>query len=250
MNTHGQRPRLQTHDRPAFTLTELLVVILIIITLAVVVLTAVRNARMNATKVADMANLKNLAAAAMAAGSDNAGRLPTLHGQSFAPYWIVGRSTLQSYGIYKEACYIPRKGVVGGAPNYDWWFKVGSESQVPVHYVYYANDAVGGQNPWFRSGNLVKPTKGEYRGAVPYDTIMQDPNKAFPRTFADDSWYSVLWSSMISEYPGRDLIAPLVDMKGKALGLNVIYLDGHAEWKDAKTTKVRYTHSSGLKLIW
>jgi prepilin-type N-terminal cleavage/methylation domain-containing protein len=234
--------------RRGFTLVEVLVVITIIIVLAVIVVGITRNVKKSALKVADMANLRSLSTAAMAAGKDSGGRLPELHGGSYAPYWLVGRAILQSYGIYKEACYIPRKGVVGGAPNYDWWFKVGSESQVPVHYCYFASDT---NPPWYkRGGNLVKPTKNEYRGSTPYETIIQDDNRAFPRSFADDAWYTVLWSSMISEFPGRDPIAPLVDSKGKPLGLNVIYLDGSAEWKDAKTTKVRYTHSAGLKLIW
>ena len=233
-----------------FTLVELLIVITIIIVLAAVVFSVTQNIRRSATKAADMNNLRSLANAAMAAGADNAGRLPSLHSGSYAPYWLVGRSTLQSYGINKEGCYFPRKGVVGGSPNYDWWFKVGGESGVPIHYVYFANDAEGNSNPWFTQGTVVQPKKEEYRGAVPFDTIIQDPKKAFPRTFSDDSWYPVLWSSLISDFPGRETIAPLVDNKKKPLGMNVMYLDGHSEWKDAKNTKVRYTHPQGLKLMW
>ena len=234
----------------AFTLVELLVVITIIIVLAAVTFTVTRNVRRSATKVADMNNLRSLSTAVMAAGADNAGRLPKLHSGSYAPYWLVGRSALQSYGIYKEGCYIPRKGVVGGASGYDWWFKVGSESGVPVHYVYFANDAESNQSPWFLQGSVMKPKESEYRGAIPYDTITTDPRKAFPRTLSDDAWYPILWSSLISDFPGRDTIAPLVDHREKPLGMNVMYLDGHSEWKDARTTSVRYTHNHGLKLIW
>lgn len=241
----------QTRSRkPGFTLVELLVVITIIIVLAGIVFTVTKNVRRSATKVADMNNLRNLAAAAMAAGADNAGRLPSIHSGSYAPYWLVGRSTLESFGIHKDACYIPRNGVVGGSPNYDWWYKVGGESGVPVHYVYFANDANGSANPWFSQGSVVKPSSSEYRGAIPYDTIIKDPTKTFPRTFTDDAWYTVLWSGLVREYPGSDPVAALVDNKKKPLGMNVMYLDGHSEWKDAKTTKVRYTHPQGLKLFW
>ena len=233
--------------RRGFTLIELLVVITIVIVLAVIVVAITGKVRQNAAKIADMQNLRSLSTAAMAAGSDSGGRLPLFHGNSYAPYWVVGRATLESYGIFKENCYIPRKGVVGGAPNYDWWFKVGSDSQVPIHYVYFANDK---SSPWWTGGSLVKPIEAEYRGSIPFETIIEDSNKAFPKSFSDDAWYTVLWASMISEYPGRDPIAPLVDRNDEPLGLNVIYLDGSAEWRDAKTTKVRYTHSSGLKLMW
>lgn len=242
--------RTKNHRARGFTLVELLIVITIIIVLAAIVFTVTQNIRRSATKVADMNNLRSLSNAAMAAGSDNAGRLPTLHSGSYAPYWLVGRATLESYGINKEGCYIPRKGVFGGAPNYDWWYVQGSDTAVPIHYVYFANDAEGTSSPWFTQGTVVKPKKEEYRGAIPYETIMQDPRKAFPRTFSDDSWYPVLWSSLIREFPGSDPIAPLVDHDNEPLGMNVMYMDGSSEWKDAKTTKVRYSHGQGLKLMW
>jgi prepilin-type processing-associated H-X9-DG protein len=233
-----------------FTLVEILVVIVIVIVLAGVALTISKNASRSATKVADMNNLRSLAAAVMAAGGDNAGRLPKIHNNNSAPYWIVGRATLESYGIYKEACYIPRKGVVGGAPNYDWWFKIGSDTQVPVHYVYFANDAQGAETPWFQQGNLTPPTKAEYRGAIPYETIITNPSKAFPKNFTDDAWYNVLWAGLVRDYPGSDTVAAVVDNQGKPLGMNIMYLDGHVEWKDARSTKVRYTTNQGLKVFW
>ena len=123
----------------------------------------------------------------MAAGDDNAGQLPSFHGSSYAPYWVIGRAKLESYGIYKEACYIPRNGVQGGPPDYDWWYKIGSESQVPIHYVYFANDAPPGAAAWFQKGGEVeKPTKNEYRGSTPYETIIKDPSKAFARNCSRD----------------------------------------------------------------
>jgi prepilin-type N-terminal cleavage/methylation domain-containing protein/prepilin-type processing-associated H-X9-DG protein len=246
-----------------FTLVELLVVILIIVVLAAITFSVTQNIRRSATKVADMQNLRSLASAAMAAGSDNAGRLPAIHagtdkGNSAnpAPYWLAGRNTLESYGIYKEACYIPRKGVPGGkdappAKDYEWWYRDPSgNDSTPVHYVYFANDTPQGKNPWFMQGTLVKPTKAEYRGATPYETIIQDQTKAFAKGFTDDAWYPVLWSSLISEYPGRPIVAPLVGNNNKPLGVNVMYLDGHAEWVPMNKGKLRYTSSSGAKIYW
>ena len=253
----SEKPAIaHTPNQSGFTLVELLVVITIIIALAGIIFSVTQNVRRSAIKVADMQNLRSLSAAAMAAGGDNAGRLPSIHagtdlGNSAnpAPYWLAGRNKLESYGIYKEACYIPRKGVPGGAPDYTWWKNYGPDS-TPVHYVYYANDTPAGKNPWFMQGTLVKPTKAEYRGATPYETIIQDQTKAFARSFTDDAWYTVLWSSLISEYDGRPIVAPLVDNNNKPLGVNVMYLDGHAEWVPMAKGKLRYTSSSKAKIYW
>ena len=236
-----------------FTLVELLIVITIIIVLAAVVFSVTQNIRRSALKVADMNNLRSLSNAAMAAGSDNAGRLPAIHagtdrkaGSNPAPYYLVGRNTLESYGINKESCYIPRKGVLGGAPNYSFWTMFGEDSQTPVHYNYLANDAPTGVSPWF-SGTLVTPTEAEYRGAIEYKEIIKDKNKAFPRNFTDDAWYPILWTGLARDWNGEHLAA--VMDKGKPLGVNVMYLDGHTEWVDKTKMKVRYTNGA-LKVYW
>ncbi|MGL5017629.1 MAG: type II secretion system protein [Luteolibacter sp.] len=243
-------------NHSGFTLVELLVVITITAVIVGMSFTATQRIRRSAIKVTDMSNLRSLATAAMAAGGDNAGRLPAIHAGTDgkattnpAPYYLVGRNTLESYGITKEACYIPRKGVVGGGPDYKWWEMFGADSQTPTHYNYFANDALPGKDPWFKSGTLVKPTKAEYRGATPYETIIEDPTRAFPKNFTDDAWYPVLWSGVCREYPGSDPVAALME-KGKPLGMNVIYLDGHAEWIPISKAKIRYKLSSGLQIYW
>jgi prepilin-type N-terminal cleavage/methylation domain-containing protein/prepilin-type processing-associated H-X9-DG protein len=231
----------------AFTLIELLVVITIVIVLAAIVFTVTKNVRRSATKVADMNNLRNLAAAAMAAGSDNAGRLPQIHDlNSVYPYYLVGKEKLQAAGIFKEACYAPSKNIMGGSPQYEWWFR--SDANTPVHYVYFANDADNPASAWYlKNGKVEPPTMSEYRGDVPYNDIIKQPVKAFPRTFTDQPWYPVLWAGLCREYGNTTVAAMMED--GKALGVNVMYLDGHVEWLDAKKMKARYT-GGGVKVFW
>ena len=230
-----------------FTLVELLVVILIVVVLAGVAFSVTRSARRSALKVADMTNLRSLSTAAMAAGSDNAGRLPHVHAVSnAAPYYLKDRETLESFGIFKENCYIPDKRAEGGAPNYGFWYMF--SNQTPVHYSYFAKDAPTG-NSWFQNGTVSKPSKEEYRGAIPYEDIIKDPTKAFARSVTDDAWYPILWSGICRDYSGKKQLAALVE-DGEALGVNVMYLDSHAEWVDKKKLKVRYTAAGGLKIHW
>jgi prepilin-type N-terminal cleavage/methylation domain-containing protein len=248
------QPPTRSPRKNGFTLVEILVVIVIIIVLAAVVFSITMNVRRSAIKVADMSNLRSLATAVMAAGADNAGRLPAIHAgtdkgnTNAAPYYLVGANSLMAYGINREACYIPRKDVVGGAPLYKWWTMFGMDSQTPIHYNYFANDAPNGKDPWFMKGSVVKPSKAEYRGAIPYETIMKDPSKAFARSITDDAWYPVLWSGLCRDYPGSDKVAALME-KGEPLGVNVMYLDSHAQWIPKEKMKTRYTAGS-LKVSW
>ena len=240
----AKRPSLPSRG---FTLMELLVVIVIVAALSAIAFYALRRAKLNAVKVADMSNLRSLATAAMAAGSDNGGALPFLHASSHSsPYYLRDPQTLESLGIYKEMCYIPRKDAEGGPPNYTWWKMFGN--QTPVHYCYFAKDDPSGTS-WFQRGTVDPPSPAEYRGAIPYETIMRNRSKAFARNFTDDAWYPVLWAGISRDYGDKPHLAAVMQ-DGKALGVNVMYLDGSARWVPKEDMKLRYTDSSGTKVYW
>lgn len=236
------KTRNQSHG---FTLVELLVVITIIIGLAAVGFTASKSFKLSAGKVADLQKLRSLSTATMAAGADQAGRLPSLHSGSYAPYWLLARETLESYGINRDACYAPTRNITGGSPGYAWWYL--SHSGTPTHYVYFANDGSTPTNGWSSQGSVVPPDKKDYRGTIPYDDIIKDKTKAFARSFTDDTWYQVLWAGLCRDFNGNRVGA--ITRDGTVLGMNVIYLDSHAEWIPENKIKVRY-RSNGLGLLW
>lgn len=239
--------RFKSRSR-GFTLVELLVVIVIIIVLASITFMVVGSTRRSAIKVADLNNLRSLATAAMAAGSDNAGRFPYIHATSnSAPYYLRDRETLEAAGIFKESCYIKDPKAQGGAPNYKWWFMFAN--QTPVHYCYFAKDAPTGSSSWFQRGSVSPPSRKEYRGSIPYEDIIKDPSKAFARSFTDEAWYPILWAGICRDFPGSDQLAAVMK-GGEALGVNVIHIDGSAKWVEKKEMKVRYTASGGLKVYW
>ena len=237
----------QTLSHPGFTLVELLVVIVIIIALAGITFSITQNARRAAIKVADMQSLRSLATAAIASGSDNSGILPSIHGNTnSAPYWLKSREILEGSGIFKESCYIPSKNVQGGAPQYTFWYNFGNAT--PIHYCYFAKDGPIGSS-WFENGTVVAPSKSEYRGAIPHEDIIKDASKAFARNITDDVWYPILWSGICRDYPGNKQLAAVMK-DGVALGVNVLYLDGHAEWVDKSKMKARFSRGDGLKIYW
>lgn len=247
--------RISALTSRGFSLVELLVVIVIIIVLAAVSFSITQSVRRSAAKVTDMNNLRSLSAAAMAAGSDNAGRLPQIHhgaqagNSNSAPYWLVSSTILESYGIFREGCYAPGRNITGGAPNYDWWKK--HQPGTPVHYSYLANDAnpSSPNDAWFLKGTVKVPDRSEYRGSIPYDDIIKDRTKAFAKNTTDDAWYPILWASLCRDWPGSARVAAIMN-NGKALGVNVMYLDGSCEWIPEKKMKERYSNSGGLKILW
>lgn len=258
MSTPSQSSRFRSVTRQrtacgAFTLIEVLISITLIIVLATFILAITTRMKRSAAKVNDMNNLRSLATAAMAAGGDNAGMLPQFHAgakqgnSNAAPYWVIGRSDLEAAGINKESCYAPTRNIYGGAPGYRWWYDYG-ETSTPIHYCYFASDGSTRSNAWFTKGSVTPPSKKEYRGAIPYDVIIRDNTKAFARTLTDDAWYPVLWAGLCRDYAGSPRVAALMD-DGEALGVNVMFLDGHAEWIEREKMKVRYT-SGSLQVYW
>ena len=65
----------------------------------------------------------------------------------------------------------------------------------------------------------------------------------------DDAWYPVLWAGLCRDYSGTPRVAAIMQ-NGEAMGVNVMYLDGHAEWVPINKGTVRYSLGNGLKIFW
>jgi len=225
-----------------FTLVELLVVIVIVAILVSLAFTFTQRAKLSATKAADMSRLRGLAAASMAAGEDNNGVFPLFHATSSNfPYYLAERTILESYGISKESCYTAVGTDMGGAPTYNWWYGFGTGG-TPVHFCYLGNDAKPGGRAWFKGGKTVVPDRKDYRGAMDYDEIIKNPDKAYHKSMGDDAWYDVIWTGICRETGGKQVAGIMKD--GKAVGINQIFVDGHGEWVDFKKMKARYVVGS------
>ena len=112
----------------------------------------------------------------------------------------------------------------------------------PTHYVYFTNDGITPSSGWSSQGRVFAQDKKTYQGAMQYEEIIKDEIKVFPHAITDDAWCQLLWVGICGDYGGTRVGA--ITQNGQVLGMNVIYLDGHAEWIPMKKMKVRFTSGS------
>jgi prepilin-type N-terminal cleavage/methylation domain-containing protein/prepilin-type processing-associated H-X9-DG protein len=245
----------------AFTLVELLVVIGIIAILIGVLLPALNKARQQSLKVACSAQLRNLGQACLNYAANNKGWLPQ-HPGNLEGTWIwdirqVTRDQLVKYGADRKTLYCPvyseadkdglwtyqngvtvlgyglviERGPSGGPPPYPM-------RNGPNGYPDHQNWLLTPATQYFIAGygfdpkkKLVNKTSGQGRPApqleVAFDIILQDTsggnnNGKFVTTggFRDET--TQLFPHATS-HMGKG---------GLPLGQNVLFLDGHVDWRE------------------
>jgi len=226
--------------KKAFTLIELLVVIAIIAILAGLLLPAFAKAKQKAHRVACASNLHQIGLALLSYSGDNSERLPVQTVGSWP--WDLGtvvHSNLLQHGMPRNVIYDPGIASQNSEKNWDWsanyhltgylWFFSGRPQAVPVEY---AIKSVSQKPPWATNNeslsdihmvscavmSQVAPKTNQYTGIIAQ-------NGTGP------------WSN------------PHMGGKEPAGG-NLLFLDGHVEFRPFRKMKIRYQSSGSPMWYW
>ena len=226
----------------AFTLVELLVVIGIIAILISVLLPALNNARESARKAQCGAGLHNLGLAMNVYANENKRRLPAHPGNGNNWFWDVPfatRAAILRAGATRDNFYCPS----GDLQNDDALWTYPDAGGWTVSGYFFLTQRLGGgglSNPFFQLMNypahapeemkrlrvsIVAPQAADTELIADANlSVGSPPSRSFAGVYGG-------WPSHRSNHLKRGR---------EGVGGNILFLDGHVEWRDISAMKIRF----------
>ena len=278
-----------TSASKAFTLVELLVVIGIIAVLISILLPALGRAKRQAVQVQCGSNLHNLGLAMLCYANDNKGRLPqfysgTAYAGSGAGSWLwdveVGtRNALMHYGAIRKTLYCPRNidamnteglfdfavtpatPLTGPIPNQTGYCVLGyfflinrpdggypnseqpapASPPVPQNYKWNYQTTISPNNSPYSTANVAAPIARpniSSQTEIVTDATLSEGSNRTTATFGNITGGYVYPHQSAHWYGGQPL------------GGNILFLDGHGEWRPFKQMQPRAVPIAGNPFFW
>ncbi|NNM28015.1 MAG: type II secretion system protein [Akkermansiaceae bacterium] len=234
---------------------ELLVVVAIMIVLAALLFGVTARMIRAAYKADSLSDLRSLGTMTMAATGDNSGRFPLLHSNLVHPHHynkrndvdpsVDDRFTLEDMiesGLTKDTAFCMANRQWSRRADF-YWNEFGGGRSAVFSYVYLAND-----NGWADDKNRIKFPTDDPRLAM-FSGRKARSLPALPSHSSEvDVWYPYLWADLCRRFDGS-LLANFMKNEDEAAGMNILFLDGHIEWRSGAQIKERYSAGS-IQFYW